>query len=286
MPDDRFHLAGVIGWPVMHSRSPLMHNHWMRQQGLPGAYVPLAVRPGLIEGALRGLHPLGFAGCNVTIPHKLSAMRIVDEVDEVAARIGAVSCVVVQGDGRLFGTNNDWRGFLGNIRDLHPAWRGDTGPATVLGAGGGARAVVHALLAAGAPEVRVVNRTPDHAEAIAADLGGPITVLPWSDRHAALAGAATVVNTTSLGMVGQPPLDLALGALEPGALAADIVYTPLETDFLAAARARGNPTAGGLGMLLHQGPPAWKLWFGIEPEVTADLRARMEDSILTGRNLY
>ncbi len=279
MADDRFHMAGVMGWPVMHSRSPLMHNYWMQQQGLNGVYVPLAIKPGLLEGALRGLHPLGFAGCNVTIPHKLDAMKIVDEVDDVATKIGAISCVVVREDGSLFGTNNDWRGFLGNIRDVYPDWQGDAGPATVVGAGGGARAVCYALLNAGAPEIRLVNRTPAHAEQIAKDLGGPIQVLPWQARTDAFAGAATVVNTTSLGMVGQPPLDLPLDAMEPHALAADIIYTPLETDFLAAAKARGNRTIGGLGMLLHQGPPAWKLWFGLDPVVTNELRQRMQDSI-------
>ncbi len=282
MAEDRFHLAGVMGWPVMHSRSPLMHNYWMAQQGLKGIYLPLAIRPGLLEGALRGLHPLGFSGCNVTIPHKLDAMRLCDEVDEVARLIGAISCVVVREDGSLFGTNNDWRGFLGNLRDADPGWKGDAGPAVVLGAGGGARAVCHALLQEGAPEIRLVNRTPAHAKAIADDLGGPISVLAWDARHEALAGAACVVNTTSLGMAGQPALLMDLDRLDPRALVADIVYTPLETGLLAGALKRGNRTVGGLGMLLHQGPPAWKLWFGLTPEVTTELHALMRESIRAG----
>ncbi len=279
---DRFYMAGVMGWPVMHSRSPMMHNYWMRQQGLNGVYVPLAIKPGTVEEALRALHPLGFSGCNLTIPHKLDAIPVVDEIDDVARRIGAISCVVVREDGSLYGTNNDWRGFLGNLRQTVPDWSGPSGPAVVIGAGGGSRAVVHALVEAGAPEVRLVNRTLARAEKLAEDLGGPIQIIPWEKRAEALAGAATVVNTTSLGMVGQPPLELPLDALEPDAVAADIVYTPLKTDFLKAAEARGNRVVGGLGMLLHQGPPAWKLWFGLEPTVTDELRAMIEESILNG----
>ena len=275
-----FHMAGVKGWPEMHSRSPLMHNYWMAQQGLQGVYVPLAIRPGTLEPALRALHPLGFSGCNLTIPHKLDAMRIVDQADDVARKIGAISCVVVREDGTLFGTNNDWHGFINNIKASHPGWRGDTGPVTVIGAGGGARAVCYGLIAEGAPEIRLLNRTRDRAETLAAEIGGPITVLPWAERHAALDGCAMVVNTTSQGMVGMDPLDLTLDHLPATALAADIIYTPLETPFLAAARARGNPTVNGLGMLLHQGPPAWKLWFGLNPTVTPELRDKMERSIL------
>ncbi len=267
----RFHLAGVMGWPVMHSRSPLMHGHWMTELGLRGAYVPLAVRPGTLEPALRGLGPLGFAGVNLTIPHKQEALKIVDEIDPVARRIGAISCVVVREDVSLFGTNNDWRGFLGNLRQNAPEWRPEAGPATVIGAGGGARAVVHALLTEGVPGIRLVNRTRQRAETLAAEIGGPVTVVDWADRHAALEGAALVANTTSLGMVGQPPLDLDLTALPAGAIATDIVYTPLETPFLTALRARGHKVVGGLGMLLHQGPPAWKLWFDLDPKVTPQL---------------
>lgn len=279
---DRFILAGVMGWPVMHSRSPLMHNYWIRQQGLNGTYVPLAIEPARLAAALRALHPLGFAGCNVTIPHKQEAMAIVDEVDDVARKIGAISCVVARADGSLFGTNNDWRGFIGNVKEQQPGWRGDGGPIAVIGGGGGARAICYGLLQEGAREVRLVNRTAGRAEAIAAELGGPITVLPWADRHDALEGVAMAVNTTSQGMVGMAPLDLRLDRLPAEALVADIIYTPLETPLLAAARQHGNATVNGLGMLLHQGPPAWKLWFGIEPEVTAELRGIMERSIAEG----
>jgi len=279
---DRFHMAGVMGWPVMHSRSPMMHNYWMEQQGLAGTYVPLAIEPGKIGPALRAMHPLGFAGCNLTIPHKQDAMEIVDEVDEVAKKIGAISCVVVRDDGSLFGTNNDWLGFLGNLREFRPDWRADAGPVTVIGAGGGSRAVCYALLDQGVTEIRLVNRTRERAEKLAEEFGGPIAVHPWEERHDALDGVAMAVNVTSQGMQGETALDIQLDALPVDAIAADIIYIPLETPFLAAARARGNPTLNGVGMLLHQGPPAWKRWFGVEPQVTPDLRAEMEKSISGG----
>jgi len=275
----RFLLAAVMGWPVMHSRSPLMHNYWFQQLGLAGTYVPLAIEPGKLAPALRALHPLGFSGCNLTIPHKEDAMSIVDEVDEVARVIGAISCVVVRRDGTLFGTNNDWFGFIDNIKQEQPEWRADSGPIAVIGAGGGSRAVCYGLLREGATEIRLVNRTRQRADAIAAQLGSHIRVLPWEERHDALDGVAMAVNTTSQGMVGQASLDIALDRLPTAALVADIIYIPLETPFLAAARARGNSTVNGLGMLLHQGRPAWKMWFGIEPEVTDELRERMERSI-------
>jgi shikimate dehydrogenase len=276
---DRFLLAGVMGWPVMHSRSPLMHNYWMDQQGLAGAYVPLAIKPSGLAAALRALHPLGFAGCNLTIPHKLDAMAIVDELDDVAKKIGAISCVVVRDDGSLFATNNDWLGFIGNLKQQFPDWRADTGPVAVIGAGGGGRAVCYALLHEGATEIRLVNRTREKAETLADELGGPIQIVAWEERHAALDGAVMVVNVTNQGMVGQAALDLRLDQLPKSALAADIIYTPLETPFLTAARGRGNRTINGLGMLLHQGAPAWKLWFDLEPTVTEELRLQMEDSI-------
>ena len=279
---DKFLLAGVMGWPVMHSRSPMMHNYWFEQRGLAGTYVPLAIEPGKLAPALRALHPLGFAGCNLTIPHKQDAMQIVDEVDEVAARIGAISCVVARSDGSLFGTNNDWLGFIGNLKQQQPGWRADAGPAAVIGGGGGARAVCYGLMKEGAPEIRLVNRTPERARAIAAEFGRPIRVVAWADRHEALDGVATLVNTTSQGMVGMPDLDLRLDRLPGAALVSDIIYTPLETPLLAAARQRGNPTVNGLGMLLHQGIPAWKLWFGVEPAVTDELREMMERSIAGG----
>ena len=276
---DRFLLAGVMGWPVMHSRSPKLHNYWFERYGLAGTYVPLAIKPEELEKALRALPAVGFAGCNLTIPHKEQALRIVDHADARARRIGAISCVTVNADGSLTGTNNDWYGFVENLREAFPGWRADAGPAVVMGAGGASRAVVDALIHEGAKEIRLINRTRARAESLAAALGGPMTVLGWDERHRALEGAALLVNTTSQGMVGNPPLDLSLDALPRTAEVCDIIYIPGETPLLKAARERGNRTVNGLGMLLHQGRPAWRSWFDREVEVTAELRALIEATI-------
>ena len=278
---DRFLLAGVMGWPVMHSRSPALHNYFFRHYGLAGTYVPLAIQPDGLEAALRALAPLGFAGCNLTIPHKERALTIVDEADDLARRIGAISCIVVRGDGSLWGTNNDVHGFARNLLQQQPDWRADPGPAVVIGAGGGARAVVYSLVDRGAREIRLANRTRARAETLARESGAAVTPVDWDDRERALDGAALLVNTTSQGMMGQPPLDLSLDRLPRGALVADIVYIPLETPLLAAAKRRGNPTVDGLGMLLHQACIAWKLWFDLEPEVTPELRATIEATLPT-----
>ncbi|WP_211230560.1 shikimate dehydrogenase [Inquilinus limosus] len=272
-------LAGVIGWPIRHSRSPQLHGHWLARYRIDGAYVPMAVPPERLQAALRGLAALGFRGCNVTVPHKEAAMALVDELDPLARRIAAVNTIVVREDGSLFGTNTDGFGFLANLQagaslDAgEGGWSAAAGPAVVIGAGGAARAVIVALADAGAPEIRLANRTRARAETLAAELGGPIAVVDWADRAAALDGAALLVNTTTEGMVGRPPLDLPLDALPPAALVNDIVYAPLETPLLAAARARGNPVVDGLGMLLHQARPGFEAWFGVAPTVDAALRA-------------
>ena len=276
---DRFLLAGVMGWPVMHSRSPMLHTYLMSQHGLVGTYVPLAIRPEHLAGACRGLAPLGFSGCNITIPHKEQALKIVDHVDDVARRIGAVSCITVRPDGTLAATNNDAFGFVQNVLQQQPNWRADVGPVVVIGAGGGARAVAYSLAERGAREIRVINRTHARADALAREFGPPLVAVEWADRSRALADAAMLVNTTSQGMVGQPSLDLSLDTLPPRALVADIVYAPVETPLLAAARRRGNPLVDGLGMLLHQVRPAWQAWFGIDPQITPALRAHVEASI-------
>jgi shikimate dehydrogenase len=276
---DRFLLAAVMGWPISQSRSPMLHNFWFAQHGLTGAYVPLAIPPEQLGNALRALPALNFAGCNLTIPLKQDAMQIVDEVDITAKKIGAMSCVVVRKDGSLAGSNNDWYGFTYNILDFVPDWRADAGPVAVMGSGGGARAVVYGLLERGAKEIRLCNRTHARALKLAADFGGPITVLKWEQRHDAVDGCAMLVNATNQGMVGQNALDLRLDKLPRTALVNDIIYNPRETPLIEAARARGNRTVTGLGMLLHQGIPAWRAWFGIEPKVTAELRAKIEASL-------
>ncbi len=268
----RARLAGVAGWPVGHSLSPRLHGFWLEQHGIDGAYLPLAVAPEHFETALRGLGDLGFRGVNVTIPHKRAALALCDEVAPLAARIGAVNTLVFE-DGRLKGSNTDAFGFLENLRQGAPAWDPAAGPALILGAGGAARAVAVALLDAGAPELRLANRTAARAEALAEELGGQVTAVPWAARGAALGDLALLANTTSLGMTGQPPLDLDLDPLPTSALVTDIVYVPLETDLLARARTRGNPAVDGLGMLLHQARPGFETWFGVAPEVTAELRA-------------
>ncbi|AWU94869.1 shikimate dehydrogenase [Azospirillum ramasamyi] len=269
-------IAGVMGWPISHSRSPRLHGFWLWQYGIDGAYVPLAVAPERAEQAIRALPALGFRGCNVTVPLKEIAFRTVDRLDEAARRMGAVNTIVVAEDGALEGGNTDGFGFLENLRAEQPEWTAESGPATVVGAGGAARAVVVALLDAGTPEVRLVNRTRARAEELAADLAavgldGGVSVVDWLSRETALDGAALLVNTTTQGMTGQPALDLPLSALPVSAVVNDIVYVPLETPLLAEARARGNPVAGGVGMLLHQARPGFKAWFGVEPQVTAEL---------------
>lgn len=268
----RFILAGVMGWPVAHSRSPLIHNHWIREHGLHGAYGHFAVEPARLGEALRGLSALGLAGCNLTIPHKVEAMAHLDWVHPLAQRIGAVNCIVVQADGALHGFNHDGYGFIHSLLDAAPQWRGDAGPAVVIGAGGASRAILVALIDAGVPRIRLLNRTRARAQALADEFGPVIEVLDWAQRAEALNGAALLVQTTNQGMVGEPALDLLLDALPRHALVADIVYTPLQTPLLAQAQARGNACVNGLGMLLHQARPAFASWFGVEPQVTPALR--------------
>lgn len=271
--------AGVMGWPVEHSRSPALHGFWLKQYGIAGAYVKLPVPPEGLRAALRGLPEKGFAGCNLTLPHKEAALAIIDHVDASARRIGAVNTIVVRADGTLEGRNTDAFGFIENLRAGAPDWRADHGAAVVLGAGGAARAVLAALIDAGVPEIRLLNRHRARAESLAAALGGEIRVLDWEARARALAGAALLVNTTSLGMHGAPPLELALDALDRAAVVNDIVYVPLETPLLAAARRRGNTVVDGLGMLLHQARPAFAAWFGVMPAVTGELRRTIEATL-------
>ncbi|MEO6322096.1 MAG: shikimate dehydrogenase [Polaromonas sp.] len=279
MSDKKFGLAGIMGWPVAHSRSPTLHNYWLRKYDLPGAYVQLPVAPGQLEIALPGLAALGFRGCNITIPHKVDALKLVHELDPVARRMGAINTIVVQADGALKGFNNDGFGYIQSLLDAQPDWRADAGPITVLGAGGAARAVVLSLAERCAKEIRLLNRSRDKAQALANEFGGPVQVLPWEARHEALEGVALLVNTTSQGMHGNPALDLDLGKLPVQALVSDVIYVPLETPLLAAARLRGNPRVNGLGMLLNQARPAFNAWFGVMPEITPELRRAVEATL-------
>jgi len=269
----RARIAGVIGWPVAHSLSPRLHGWWLHHYGIDGAYVPLPVRSADLPAALAALAKVGFAGANVTVPHKEAAVASVDALTPAARRIGAVNTIVVDADGRLTGDSSDGFGFIENLRGALGDWRANRGPAVVIGAGGAARAIVAALSDAGAPEIRLINRTAARAERIAAELGGPLICLPWTARGEALAGAALLVNTTTQGMTGQSPLDLDLSVLPADAAVTDLVYVPLTTPLLAAAAARGNRVVDGLGMLLHQARIGFRAWFGVDPQVSAALRA-------------
>lgn len=264
-------LAGVIGWPVAHSRSPLLHNHWLRRHGIDGAYVPLPVRPGALADAVRGLRAAGFRGCNVTLPHKEEAARLCTTLDAAAQTAGACNTLVFDADG-THGSASDGPGFVASIVEagVDPA----AGPALLLGAGGAARCVAHALHAAGTPAVLVVNRDSARAAALAAAVPG-VRIVPWEARADLVAEAALLVNATSAGMTGQPPLDMPLDRARPTLAVADIVYAPLETALLAAARARGLRAVGGIGMLLHQARPGFAAWFGAWPAADAAARAAL-----------
>jgi shikimate dehydrogenase len=270
-------VAGVMGWPIGHSLSPKLHGFWLDQFGVDGAYVPLAVRPERLEQALRALPALGFRGVNLTVPHKEAATALVDEIDAAAARIGAINVVVVDKDGRLVGTNTDGFGFLENLRQEQPDWDASGESAMLLGAGGAARAVSHALADSGAERIVIANRNRARAEALVDDLNSDrnrkiATAVDWAGRSGALDGTGLLVNTTSLGMTGQPSLELDLGDLPGNAIVNDIVYSPRRTPLLVAAAKRGNGTVDGLGMLLHQARPAFAAWFGHDPQVGDQLR--------------
>lgn len=266
-------LAGVMGWPVAHSLSPRLHGYWLERYGIDGAYVPLPVRPERLASALRALADLGFAGCNLTVPHKEAALGLLEEVDEEARRVGAVNSLRVRPDGSLLGWNTDIEGYRLSLAAALPGRSFAGQVVAVIGAGGAGRAVAAALLSLAVGELRLVNRSPGRSEGVARALGGPIRPMAWERRGAALAGATLLVNATTLGMAGQPPLEIDLTALPAEAAVSDIVYTPLETPLLAAARARGHPLIDGLGMLLHQAVPGFESWFGVRPEVTAELRS-------------
>lgn len=264
-----------MGWPVAHSRSPLIHNYWIKQYKLTGAYGAFPVAPSNLEAAIRGLKALGLAGCNITIPHKVNAMAYVDWVHPLAQRMGAINTVVVQADGALHGFNNDGFGFIHSLLEAQPTWQANAGPIAVIGAGGAARAIIVSLLDEGATEIRVINRTHSKAEELAQEFGSLVTSVQWGNREDALIGASLLINTTSQGMHGEPALNISLTNLPTDALVSDAVYIPMETPLLKEARQRGNSTVNGLGMLIHQARPAFQAWFGVMPEVTDKLYAEV-----------
>ncbi|MFO7759907.1 MAG: shikimate dehydrogenase [Roseovarius sp.] len=273
MTDERIPLAGVIGAPIAHSRSPQLHQHWLRTLGVTGYYIPMHVEAEDLECALRSLPKLGFAGVNITVPHKENALDIADHVSAQAARIGASNTLTFGADGAIHADNTDAYGFDRNLRQTVPDWKPAGGPAVLFGAGGAARAVIVALLDAGVPEIRIANRTRSRAVGLQQHFGDRVTVIDWDAVETALQDASTVVNTTSLGMTGHAAWPVALDRLCPGAVVTDIVYAPLETPFLSAARARGCRCVDGLGMLLHQGVPGFERWFGARPNVDSATRA-------------
>lgn len=265
-------LAGVIGDPIGHSLSPRLHGHWLRRYGLKGHYVPLQINHAHLADALGILPEMGFVGVNVTIPHKEYVLSLASNVTDRAALIGAANTLTFLGDGRIQADNTDGQGFLSNIRQALPGWTAAAGPALVLGSGGAAKSIVSALIADGAPQVFVANRTRARAEGLKEQFGARVDPQDWTHIPTLVGKAALIVNTTSLGMTGQPPLTIDLSRLSPPTVVTDIVYAPLETDLLRQARLAGCETVDGLGMLLHQAVPGFERWFGYTPLVDDDLR--------------
>ncbi|MDQ2065183.1 shikimate dehydrogenase [Xinfangfangia sp. CPCC 101601] len=263
----RIPLAGVLGHPIAHSRSPILHGYWLRRYGLKGHYIPIDVAPLDLAEVVRTLPRMGFVGVNVTIPHKEAILQIADIVTDRAALIGAANTLIFRADGKIHADNTDGIGFMANLRQHAPQWQPAAGPAAILGAGGACRAVIAALLEAGVPQIHLANRTRPRAEALRADFGPKVVVFDWTQASGMMEDCATVVNTTSLGMTGKTDLTINLDAINPGALVTDLVYTPLKTAFLTQAEARGCTIVDGLGMLLHQAVPGFERWFGQKPEV-------------------
>lgn len=263
--------AGVIGWPIEHSKSPLLHGYWLNQFQIDGAYSKIAAKPEEFEATVRNLVTDGWRGANVTIPHKEAALALADNATHTARAIGAANTLIFT-DGKILADNTDGYGFTENLIDrAGEKWRPNE-PAAIFGAGGASRAIIYALIQAGAPEIHLINRTKSRAETLAEVFGPIVTVIDWSNQTAALTNAGLIVNTTSLGMTGQPPLEIDFAKAPVGALATDIVYTPLDTPFLKGAAKAGFATVDGLGMLIHQGRPGFKAWFGKAPTADDTLR--------------
>lgn len=268
-------LAGVIGWPISHSKSPRLHGHWLQRHGITGDYIAMGVEPRDLEAAFRALPLLGFRGVNVTIPHKENVLKMATKVSDRASLIGAANTITFREDGTIYADNTDGYGFIENLRAGAPGWKASEGPALVLGAGGAARSIISALLSDGAPEIRLANRTRARADFVADHFGAKVKVVDWLHVEDAFDGVATIVNTTSLGMAGMPALQLSLKRAPKTALVTDIVYSPLKTPLLEEAESRRMRWVDGLGMLLHQGRPGFEAWFGVAPAVDDELRALM-----------
>ncbi|MDF1668082.1 MAG: shikimate dehydrogenase [Roseovarius sp.] len=266
-------LAGVIGYPAVHSKSPQLHGHWLKTYGLPGHYVPMDVTSDDLEDVIRTLSKMGFVGVNITAPHKEKVMEIADLVTDRAILIGAANTLIFRKDGKIHADNTDGYGFIQNLKHNAPKWDATAGPTAMFGAGGAARAVVAALLDVGVPEIMISNRTRVRAEALKTEFGKRIQVCDWVKAGNMLDDASLVVNTTSLGMLGKPPLRVPLDGLNKRAVVTDLVYAPLKTRLLAEAEKKGCTTVDGLGMLLHQAVPAFERWFGVRPEVNSATRA-------------
>ncbi len=273
MTETRIPLAGVIGTPISHSKSPQLHGHWLKTLGLPGHYIPMDVSPDDLETVIRSLPKMGFVGVNITVPHKERIMEIADLITDRAILIGAANTLIFRKDGKIHADNTDGYGFVQNLKQSAPSWDPAAGPAAVLGAGGAARAIIASLLDVGVPSLLLSNRTRVRSDALKAEFGKRIVVYDWVKAGNMLEEAATVVNTTSLGMIGKPPLRVPLDGLQKGALVTDIVYAPLKTRLLLEAEQMGCQTVDGLGMLIHQAVPAFERWFGQRPQVDSATRA-------------
>lgn len=264
--------AGVIGFPVHHSKSPLIHNYWLEKYGLQARYDAYEVKPEELGDFVFSLKEKGFSGINVTVPHKVAVMKLMDSVSDAAQKAGAVNTVIVGKDGALFGHNTDGSGFLANVSEQKKDFDVKQKPVVILGTGGAARGVCAALVLAGAPEIRLAYRTREKAENLATSVGGNFRLIEWSKKEKALEGAGLLANATTLGMNGFDPLEIDLSGLDESAVVADLVYSPLKTELLKQAAERGHITADGLGMLLHQARPAFQAWFDVMPDITSELR--------------
>lgn len=273
MTHTRIPLAGVIGHPIAHSKSPRLHGHWLKTYGIAGHYIPMDVAPQDLEAVLRTLPKAGFVGVNVTVPHKEAVMAIADQITDRATLIGAANTLIFREDGKIHADNTDGYGFMENLRSGAPDWDPKAGPALVLGAGGAARAVISALLEAGVPDIFLSNRTRLRAEKLREDFGKRVQVIDWVQAGNVVEDSDLVVNTTSLGMVGNSELRVPMDGLKPSTVVTDLVYAPLKTKLLLTAEEAGCTTVDGLGMLLHQAVPGFERWFGERPVVDSATRA-------------